>query len=291
LSEEDAKKQFMTMLMVPDWKLKIAPPEWEIEDTLYPDLAEIMQRGSKVRLQKINTKSKYFYLAVGAGALIALWILYNIFISLFSSIPKVPVIVPIQPKTIQTEEIPPEPKPWENLPVLEQQLNECYLKTMDLIKILPPGWDIGGITCSVGSATTSWARVFGRISIIDKALDMSGVKFSAKSISDDGNSVMGAVSFNPIGTELSEPTKNMVDIKNNLNDLFQSLGLSVSLTDNVYTSPQNNIYRSVTFKFQSNYNPRIWNEMLSKFSGITINLIKYNTATGVWEYEGAIYAI
>ena len=30
LSEEDAKKQFMSMLMVPDWKLKIAPPEWNI---------------------------------------------------------------------------------------------------------------------------------------------------------------------------------------------------------------------------------------------------------------------
>jgi len=291
LSEEDAKKQFMSMLMVPDWKLKIAPPEWNIDDTMYPSLEEVMERGSRIRLQKINTRSKAFYLAVGVGAVVGLWIVYTLFMSLFDTTPKIPVIVPIQPKTIQSEEIPPEPKPWENLPLVEQQMTECYLKVMDLIKIMPPGWSIEGITCSPSAASTSWKRVFGRISIIDKALNASGLNFAARSISDDGNTVMAAIPFNQIGAEPSEPTKNMMDIKLNLNDLFQSIDHSINLIDNVYTSPQNNIYRSIRFTFSSNYNPVIWSEMLTKFSGLEINTIKYNTATGVWEYEGAIYAL
>ncbi len=89
LSEEDAKKQFMSMLMVPDWKLKIAPPEWNIEDTLYPDLDDLLSRGSKVKLQKINTKGKMFYIIAGAGAFIVLYILYQLFMSLFDTTPKI----------------------------------------------------------------------------------------------------------------------------------------------------------------------------------------------------------
>ncbi len=101
LSEEDAKKQFMSMLMVPDWKLKIAPPEWNIEDTLYPDLDDLLSRGSKVKLQKINTKGKMFYIIAGAGAFIVLYILYQLFMSLFDTTPTVPVMVPVAPKSRQ----------------------------------------------------------------------------------------------------------------------------------------------------------------------------------------------
>ena len=94
-----------------------------------------------------------------------------------------------------------------------------------------------------------------------------------------------------IDTENSEPNKNMVDLKNTLNDFFQSIGQSVALTDYTYTSPQQNVYRSVKFKFSSGYNPRVWSNLLTKFSGLEMNTIQYNPDTGVWDYEGAIYAL
>lgn len=291
LSEEDAKKQFMSMLMVPDWKLKIAPPEWNIEDTLYPELEDLLARGSKVKLQKINTKGKMFYVIAGTGAFVVLYVAYQLFMSLFDTTPTVPVIVPVQPKVVQTEEIPPEPKPWENLPDPTAILNSCNNKIMDLLQIMPPGWKIGEITCTSGGASTSWSRMFGRISIADKALNASGLQFSARSISDTGTSVMAALSLDEIKTELSEPTKSMLDLKINLNEFFQSIDQEVSLSDEVYTSPQQNVYRSVKFQFSSNYNPKVWSTLLTKFSGLKINMIKYNPDTGVWEYEGAIYAL
>lgn len=290
LSEEDAKKQFMSMLMVPDWRLKIAPPEWGIDDTLYPDIADLMQRGNRVKLQKINTKGKTFYMIAGAVAFVALFVVYKLFMLLFEA-PPAPVVVPIQPKMIKQQEIPPEPKPWENLPVQAVFLQRCYSNTLDLMRIMPPGWKIGGIDCNLSGTSTSWSREIGRISIIDQALTASGISFSARSISGDGNTAMAAISLGAIDTEASEPTKNMVDLKNNLNDFFQSIGQAVSLTDYTYTSPQQNVYKSVKFKFSSGYNPRIWSGLLTKFSGLEMNSIKYNPETGVWDYEGAIYAL
>lgn len=290
LSEEDAKKQFMSMLMVPDWRLKIAPPEWGIEDTLYPDIADIMQRGSRVRLQKINTKGKMFYAVAGAVVFIALYLVYKLFMMLFEA-PPAPVIVPIQPKVVAQPEVPPEPKPWENLPLQDVLMQRCYANTMQFVKILPPGWTIGPIDCSLGGTSTMWTRQFGRISIIDKALTESQVNFSARSIAPDGNSVMASLSMGTIDTENSEPSKNMVDLKNMLNDFFQSIGQTVSLTDYTYTSPQQNVYRSVKFKFSSGYNPLIWSNLLTKFSGLEMNSIKYNPDSAVWDYEGAIYAL
>ncbi len=291
LSEEDAKKQFMSMLMVPDWKLKIAPPEWNIEDTLYPELEDLLARGSKVKLQKINTRGKMFYVIAGAGAFVVLYIAYQLFMSLFETTPTVPVVVPVKPKVVKTEEIPPEPKPWENLPDPVVVLSRCCDRIMDLVQIMPPGWVIDDVSCTTGGASTSWTRQFGRISIADQALTASGLDFSARSISNDGKSVMAALSLGKIETELSEPTKTQLDLKINLNEFFQSIDQTVSLTDESYTSPQKNIYRSVKFKFSSNYNPKVWSDLLTKFSGLKINLIKYHPDSGVWDYEGAIYAL
>lgn len=277
--------------MVPDWKLKIAPPEWNIEDTLYPELEDLLSRGSKVRLQKINTRGKMFYVIAGAGAFVVLYIAYQLFMSLFETTPTVPVIVPVQPKVVQTEVVPPEPKPWENLQDPAAILSGCYYKIMDLVQIMPPGWKIGELTCTSGGARTSWSRLFGRISTADKALNASGLKFSARSIADNGTSVMAALSLGNIDTEMSEPTKTMLDLKINLNEFFQSIDQSVSLSEETYTSPQQNVYRMVKFKFSSNYNPLVWIDLLTKFSALKINLIKYNPDTSVWDYEGAIYAL
>ena len=289
-SEEDAKNQFMSMLMVPDWRLKIAPPEWGIEDTLYPSLSDLIQRGSRVKLQRIQIRSKTFYMIVAMVAFVALFLAYKLFLMLFET-PTAPVIIPVQPKIVATPEVPPEPKPWENLPVQSTLMQRCHDNTMDLIRILPPGWHIGDISCTLNSVSTAWTREMGRVSIIDTALNSSGIEFSARSVSSDGNKVMAAVPMGAIETESSEPAFNMVDLKNILNDFFQSIGQSIGLSDYTYTSPQQNVYRSVKFKFSSNYNPRIWSNILTKFSGLEINSIKYNPATGVWDYEGAIYAL
>ena len=291
LSEEDAKKQFMNMLMVPDWHLKIAPPEWGLEDTIYPNLDEIMERGARVKLQHINNNGKIFYLVVGLAGLVVLYLLYKLLAYIFAPAAPVPVVAPVKPMPVEKPAPPPEPKPWEKIPSPSAFMKNCHLNVLTLVKILPPGWTIGDVSCSLSSVSTSWNRDYGRIYTVDKALTESGVNFSARSISPEGNRVMAAVAMGNIPTENSEPNKNLVNLKNTLNNLFQSIQQPVNFSDYTYTSPQQKVYRAIKFKFTSTYNPEIWSGLLTDFSGLEINSIQYSPANGVWSYEGAIYAL
>ena len=213
------------------------------------------------------------------------------FAFLFVPTPPPVVVAPVKPQAVQKPAPPPEPKPWEKLPSPTQFMKNCHLNTLDLVRILPPGWNIGTISCSLSGVSTSWSRQFGRIYTIDKALTESGINFSARSISDDGKRVMASVSIGEIPTENSEPTKNLVELRNSLNNLFQSIDQNISLTNYTYTSPQKKVYKAIKIKFSSGYNPQIWNTLLTDFSGLEINSIQYDPRSGVWSYEGAIYAL
>ena len=95
--------------------------------------------------------------------------------------------------------------------------------------------------------------------------------------------------FSAVKQVTSPPQITEADLKNKLNELFQSLGLSISLKSVTETSPQKNIYRRVEFAFESSYKPHVWSEILTKFSGLQINSINYKTMSKVWSYEGVIY--
>ena len=292
LKEEDARDQFMSMLAVPDWGRKIAPPEWGLEDTEYPDLAQLLQRGAKGKLQKIKAlRGTKLIAVIAVSGIIGFWLLSSIISSIFFSPPKRPIIAPVQPKIVKPVEEPPEIKPWETLNNPTEILLQCKQGIDALIKVMPPGWKIGGLSCSSAGITTFWTREVGRITWVDQALNRSGINFSGRSISDDGNTVLVSVPLNEIHQISSPPRYYSVDLMNVINDLFQAIGQQITLTSFSYTSPRNNIYRSVQFSFTSKQNPMVWNDLLTKFSGLEINNIKYDVTSENWQYEGAIYAL
>ena len=131
----------------------------------------------------------------------------------------------------------------------------------------------------------------GRLSWIEKALDNSGLVFSSRSLSPNGTEVIASVPMTRIDTLNSPPRMNGVDLVNTINDLFQGLQMAISLNSQTWTSPQNNVYKSVKFAFSSKHDPLVWADILTKFSGLTINVIKYDTNTNSWYYEGAIYVL
>lgn len=292
LNEEDAKNQFLSMLAVPDWGRKIAPPEWEIEETEYPELGKLLQRGAKGKLQKIKAlRGTKLIAVIAVSGIIGFWLLSSIISSLFFSPPKQPIIAPVQPKIVKPVEEPPEIKPWERLNNPTDVFLQCRDGINALIRIMPPGWKIGGLSCGPSGVTTFWTREVGRISWIDKALNVSGINFSGKSVSDDGNTMMVSVPLNKVNIISSPPQYMDVDLKNVLNNMFQAIGQKISLTSFSYTSPRKNIYRSVKFSFDSMQNPSVWNDLLTKFSGLEINNIKYDVTSKKWHYEGAIYVL
>lgn len=292
LSEEDARNQFVSMLAVPDWGRKIAPAEWQLEDTEDADLAKIMQRGSRGKLQKIKgLRGAKLLLVIGISAVVGFWLLSNIINTLFFTPTERPVIVPVQPKIIPKVEKAPEIKPWERLLNPSQIMEECYANIRKLQRIMPPGWNGGSFSCDEDGVSTSWVREVGRLSWMRKALDNSKIDFSYRTFSDDGNGLVAAVAYNPIMQISSPPMKNPTELREILNDFFQSIGQSVALGDGSVTSQENNIYRYIGFGFSSHYDPLTWKGLLTKFSGLEIKKIEYSPANETWNYEGAIYAL
>lgn len=290
LSEEDAKNQFVSMLAVPDWGRKIAPKEWGIEETEDIPLSQLLQRGMLAKLQKIKgLRGAKLLMVIGISAVVGFWLLSNIINALLFSPKQRPVVVPVQPKVVKKIEKAPEIKPWEKLNNPSQIMNECFGLIQKLQKIMPPGWSIAPLQCTQTGVTTSWNRNLGRMSWIKKALDKSGVNFSFRTFSDTGTSLAAGVSYNQIQQISSPPMKSPVELRETLNNMFQSIGQTASLSDGSFTSPEKNIYRYIGFKFSSRYNPLIWNDLLTKFSGLDIRIINYNGE--VWTYEGAIYAL
>lgn len=293
LNEDDAREQFLSMLAVPDWGRKIAPPEWGIEETEFLDLGQLLTNGTQSKLKKIHgLRGAKLFAVIAAVAIIGIWLVSTLINSIFLAPPKKPIIAPVPVRKIeQAPPPPPEPKPWENINDPLQVMQKCMEATQSVVEITTPGWHIEGVTCTPTSLVTSWRREIGRIAWIDKALEKSGVNFSSRSISPDGNNVIVSIPISNIKTLNSPPEKNAVDLVNTINDLFQALQMPVSMSTETWTSPQQNVYRSVKFSFTSNHDPLQWNDLLMKFSGLKINTIKYDINSHNWSYEGAIYVL
>ena len=291
-NEEEAKQQFKSMLVVPDWGYKIAPAEWEIEDTTQMDLSTILKTAPKESLQKIHAlRGTKLVILVSAIVIGVLWLLHMLVSSLMNSAPPKPIVAPVAIKKVEREAPPPEPKPWENLPDPVQITMSCFKAVQDVVTISTPGWRIGGITCSAEGLVTSWSMEMGRLTWIDKALESSGVTFSSRSISPNGREVVASVPIGKIKTLNSPPKLNAVDLVNMINDLFQGLQMSISLNSQTWTSPQGNVYKLVSFSFSSKHDPRQWLDILTKFSGLTVKGMKYDVNSNTWYYEGAIYVL
>lgn len=292
LSEDEAKSQFSSMLAVPDWGKKIAPAEWGLEDTETMDLADLLAKGAKSKLQKIKAlRGAKLLLVIAISTIVGLWLLSSLVNHLFLTPTIRPVIVPVKPKTTQQLEQPVEIKPWEKLYDPAQVISSCYHSIQSLVKIMPPGWIISALDCQNGAVSTSWRREIGRLSWMKKALDDSGLAFSSQSFSNDGSTLSITLPLPEIRQLNLPPMKTMVDLKNEINDLFQSIGVPVNVGEMTYTSPQGNIYKMLTFGFSSRYNPLIWNDLLMKFSGLEIKSINYSPSSKIWDYEGAVYVL
>ncbi len=293
-NEEEARSQFMSMLAVPDWGRKIAPQDWAIEGTEDINLVELIKKGVRVKLDKINAlRGTKLFMVIGVSVVVGVWLLSVIINSIFLAPPKRPVIAPIKPKAVIKKEIPlpPEDVPWNKVYDASQAMAKCYENVAAFSQIMPPGWSIGEVVCTSKDVSTQWTRDVGRILWIEEALKNSGIPFASKRIENDGKVIKVTVALKDINVGKNLPNIDAQQLKATLNDLFQAFNQPVALVDEVYTSNRKRTYKKVKFTFSSVNNPMIWRDLLTKFSGLEINMIKYNKQNEKWDYEGAIYAL
>lgn len=288
VNEEDAKEQFISMLSVPDWSRKIAPKEWGIDETETKDLSEVFSNGLDAKLEKINALRGFeLVIAIVIPLILAAFLIKFISQTFFTtqSTHKQVVTRRAQKKVIKEVETV-VPAPWESMVDPVWMLDNCRDKILSLVAISTPGWSNNGVTCSQSSAITSWRRNFGRLSWIEMSLSYSGMTFANKTIDERGNTVTVSIPFQSVERKTSAPDKSSLELRNMINDLFQTLNMSISIS-NGKTKAGNKIYEFTNFRINSKYDPEIWKPLLTKFSGLKVNNIRYNN--GVWNYEGTIY--
>ena len=292
VNEKDAKDQFISMLAVPDWDALFAPAEWGIDETRDDPLAPMLEKGLQIKLTSISANNDMIMLAVIiVGFSIILWFAYSSLKSMFFTAPTAPVIAPVRQIEIPSY-IPPEPKPWEKLYNPVDVMKNCYTGIKKVVSILTPGWQIEGVTCTPDSGiVTSWRRRVGRMTWREQALNVSGVEFSSRAISSDGNTFMVTLPIEEVSTLNSPPEYSEQDLTNILNDLNQTLGIRIGVEHKTWVSPRGTSYNLVGIRIDSKNDPLNWIELLMKFSGLTINSVTYNPVSGVWNYIGDIYEL
>lgn len=300
LTEEDAKNQFMSMLAVPDWGMKIAPREWGLDDTQDLNLADILARGARAKLQKIKgLRGTKLLLIIVLALVVGGWLISSLIDKLLFTPVKKPVVVPVRPKPIAQEqiEIKPIPKPWENLADPEEFAQNCFDGIKEITSITPPGWKIGLITCTGSAVATSWQREVGFLSIAEAAMAKADVNFASYAFDANGNSLSASINLPPLSKLESTPTYSLLNLRSILNNEFQVMNLPVNLTDvsMQVESGQPNVppavFNKIKFSFSSPHNPLTWVSYWIKYSGLEFDLITYSPDGDVWFYEGAIYVL
>ena len=97
-NEVEAQKAYAAMMAVPDWGVKIVPPEWNIEGVEHADLAKLVRGMRKVRLQQINAQRRTKFLLLIAILIVvvvgySVWLLIGAWNKLISK-PDIPHAVP-----------------------------------------------------------------------------------------------------------------------------------------------------------------------------------------------------
>lgn len=289
VKEDDAKEQFMSMLSVPDWGRKIAPEEWGIEETEQKSIEEVFSNGLDTKLEKINALRGpelliVIVLSLAAGA----WLIMYISSTFFETKTQENKVVTRRAKKKVVKKVAKVvPAPWESMIDPVWMLDSCRQNILNLTSISTPGWTNQGVTCMPSGAMTSWKRNFGRLSWIELSLVHSGLTFANKTIDEKATTVTVSMPFQDVKRKTSLPKKTILELRNMVNDLFQALNLSININEGKVSSG-GKVYKTLNFTINSTYDPNIWKEMLTKFSGLKINNIRYNK--GVWNYEGTIYA-
>lgn len=310
LREEDAQRAFFSMMAVPDWDIKIAPAEWQIDGAEQVALGELVKSVYKVRLSELSAAKRTQYLLGTAIVVIALIILVVYLIrSLWSNVftPKKIINVPAPEIIKPVEPVPEKPKPWEKLPDTAVFLYKCWNNAYQLNNLFIPGWRLGTVVCTPQGITTGWSKSWGaggRAAYFRAAIDEYRISRINIQMNETGTSATGSITFSDLPTVASAPSLTPEQLQREFVDITQATNLPIQYSKQTVLDPPNNPDGSVPpnqqqytyygFSITSGYSPDDWKPFFDKFSGLELLKVEYNPAVEAnnnkWKYEGRIYA-
>jgi len=306
-TESEAQRAYSSMMAVPDWDACIVPADWNIEGTQQMDLADLVAKGRKVRLQEINVlRRTKFLLFIAVVVILTLgaiiWSLTGLWKSVF---PKTSIQSAQKPQVIQPVAPTPEkPKPWEKMVSTKGLIDKCLANVYQVKSISFPGWNIGIISCTKEGLSTTWTKDGGSGLLSWMKFGIDEYQFTDFSVSLTSDSTAtGFLAFSGIPVVASLPLLNMQQLNDDLNEINQTTKLNLQYAQEVLLDPPNRSdgsrpanqksYNYFSFVATSDYTPLEWMKFFEKFSGFELLKIEYNPSddtTNKWRYEGRIYA-
>ncbi|MCR5506584.1 MAG: type 4b pilus protein PilO2 [bacterium] len=301
--ENDAKEAFESMLSIPDWGYKIAPAEWNIEETTEMSAEDLLARGQAIELKKIDNNIKKNLLIL----------LILVFVS-WQYYQKQQEKAELQRRLLEKkrqEELkklmppppppPPPPAPWESVVSPEDFAKKCTILIVNSTGTVP-GWGLEDSTCKEKQLSSVWKRTYGTAGWIFEAQKFGTLSKDIKlSASDSGyNTVIGLLAIPSMKHEISKPTLQKIEIQRKLNGIFHSLklsGLKLENKSTVVKDPNNPSYSEnypyTAFKFSDvAYRlPLSWVKLLKDIGGVEIDSISWNAKKKTWDYVGKIYEL
>ena len=309
-SEEEALRAFTSMMAVPDWELKIVPASWNIEGTEHFELAELANRGHKVRLQEINAERKTKILLVFALLIIAVVVVVIFWaVQIWNQVWQQPTIKAEKPPEIiqPVQPAPEKAQPWEQLNDTRAFINACWNNSYQLKSIVIPGWGIGRIECTPESINTSFSRKDSKslLSWIRFALEEYQFTILTVDLSQDGGSATATVKLGKMPKVVSKPTWTAAQLQEDLSELVRATPAlaGFNFTQQEVLDPPNRpdgsrpanqkVYTYFQFSVASEYTPWEWLQFFDKFTGLELVRMEFDPSNGQsvkWKYEGRIYA-
>ena len=300
LNEEDAKRNFVSMMAVPDWGRRVAPASWQIDGTEERSIDEVLAKAPRVKLQKLKKELSIKTVSILVAAVVLIgWGAFSLLSYMFGSSEVIREVIAPPPVVKPVVEPPKEvvvPMPWEDLVVPGEFMKVCSDSTSLLVTATVPGWVIGDIKCQLTGLSTSWTMQWGRVGNFMAGMKRYNIDGLHYTVAAGGRSATGTIQFNNLRKAASAPTLTTQEITDDLTDIFQAVNIPVQLSvtevkADAKSALGNNAgdFSYVNFGFSSALPVSEWNYFFDKFGALELTSLVYNTASNNWKYEGRIY--
>ncbi|MCT4552429.1 MAG: type 4b pilus protein PilO2 [Alphaproteobacteria bacterium] len=310
-SESEARLAFETMLSVPDWGYKVAPPSWNVSDAdIGAELKTMIDDFSLAKIKSLSDQKTYsfiIFLFISMVVVFSMFKFKNQYMENKRQAAQELVVKQRQrlakQKKIREEEEKrkiqkkiDEAKPWKNAYDPEEIYKVCF-STLKSVYLPFAGWGFSGISCSKDGARIDWRkRGLSKEEYVFRAQEEGYIPSDVSLTVSKNGSASGVLKFDKVKKLVSEPRENVKYIEKSLKDFFQENKISSIVKQGSKTfsfgegkSIQEKTYKFVSFEITSKEKFSTFSPFLDSFGGMVVTSIEWSMNGKKWKYKGEIY--
>ncbi|MDR0367035.1 MAG: type 4b pilus protein PilO2, partial [Rickettsiales bacterium] len=300
---------------IPDWGYKIAPADWNIEDTKEIAAADLVAKGTPSDLKRIGSNINVKAVAMaGVAAIAGAYFFYSRhqadkaereaaesrrreFLKKKMEESKAPP--------------PPAPKAWENLVDASDLAKKCTILIVNATATVP-GWELVSAACSEKGMTANYKRVYGSASWLFEAqkLGLLSPRIVLRSADANYSRIVGEAEIPLVRRGSFEPKLEKAALQELLTDRFHAFKIHGFKLDNREDfvpdpsapsdpkAPRGAKKKGVAFPYtyfsfaDAAYRlPLDWVKLLNDANSLEFSLIKWDNMSRRWSYEGRVFEL